>query len=1287
MKSTTTTGRLPILLTLVAISIVGALAQLYSGLSAESALAAPACDWEVYPGAGSPLQTAVSAAAAGQTICVHGGVYHEAVRVPSAKTGLTLIAAPGETPIIDGQKILPGGMPEHRFQALVELNSPGLVFDGFEVRFSSARGIDVTADDIVVRNADVHDNWSTGINVRGGGPVHGVLIEDNRVYHNMRRAQNAPVIYRGQRSGAGSGPAEWAFDPALYWDSPFWTGVEADLPEQWLNGISMTFNNDGLTSRIYAGSPRAGRVGYIGAEHSITGQQFSYSGADILFHDPSIDKWTLYLNGDTPAVDIPASGVIDAFQIESTAPETWACGSCAPVLMSFTQTVSIPLDEGGVVTHTSIGPSDLVRFWPSAVGPYDNITGGLFTLYLRAADLAGLPPTANIDALDRAPDGRLLMSMTTDLTIGSLPVDKEDLVAYDEATQTWELFFDGDQIPFNPFGSEDLTAAWLDHAGNIYISGNPVGGSALTLIDTRDSTARRNTVYNNYGEGLVADRFSVGATLEDNVVYDNQHANLYLNSTTNTLVQRNLVYCTDDQRFWRKGSTPTYRPGPGIQIRDETFETVVPPVSSGQVIINNLVIGCSSNFGVSTQTPGGGLNNALVANNTFANARGQTAEAVNNIELSSGASYAGSRFINNLILQTAVGAILRVQGSNPNFSTFTVAHNLYSVAPPVSWFAGEAGRVVGEPVLDNPAPPLPAMSTAPDRNDYRVTISSPALDAGQPLVELADDLFAQSRAQNGPPDIGAHEFLHRGRIIVIQTTVPAGSSQPFTFNAGYVPAAFTLSHGQEHQSGVLQAGIYSVASDPVEDWTTTASCSDGSPATAIVLGAAETVTCTFTSVRESRLIVTNTIAPAGDAQTFDFTLDPGQSFQLGNETRTFVVEPGPYSLAAVLPVGWEQDAACDNGDAPDELTIAAGEWVTCDFTHRQLGRIIVSKQTDPPGTPSTFSFTATYGSFSLSHGQSHDSGLLSPGVAYSVAEAPLPGWEISSASCAGDDDGTSPAGIQLDPGETVTCTFTNRRTTAGPLAKFYVTTPNAGTVRGLAYSPGDILVYDNANDAWSLYFDASDVGITKALNDFVLMEDGSILMVFKARVKPLDGSGAILTVEPHDVARFVPQQLGSATAGYFAAYFDGSDVALSTSGEKIDALTWKPGGPLGTLLISTTGAAAVKTTSGTLKGADEDLLAFQIAATGTTTTGTWMPAFDGSTLKGMAVENLTAVWRDDASGYLYLTILNNFNILGVAGTNRTVISVSPTGAVAKYWDAAAAGFPGAVDGLYIDLLY
>ena len=85
-------------------------------------------------------------------------------------------------------------MPAQRSLALVELNGSGAVFDGFEVRHSSARGIDVTADNIIVRNSSVHDNWGPGINVRGNGPITGVLIENNLVHNNI------PVSYTHLRA-------------------------------------------------------------------------------------------------------------------------------------------------------------------------------------------------------------------------------------------------------------------------------------------------------------------------------------------------------------------------------------------------------------------------------------------------------------------------------------------------------------------------------------------------------------------------------------------------------------------------------------------------------------------------------------------------------------------------------------------------------------------------------------------------------------------------------------------------------------------------------------------------------------------------------------------------------------------------------------------------------------------------------------------------------------------------------------------------------------------------------
>lgn len=1509
MKATTRIGGL-FFATMIAAGLLAGFLGL-SVIGSTPAAAAPVCDWNVYPAGENPLQTAINNAASGQTICVFGGVYSETVRVPVGKTSLTLIAAPGESPVIDGQKNLPGGMLADRFRALVELNGSGTTFDGFEVRYSSAGGIDITANDVVVRNNSVHDNWSTGINARSSGPISGIQIENNQVYNNVRRAQQMPVIYRGLR-GAGNGVADWVFDPATYWDTPFWTGANADLPEQWVNSIAMTFNDDGATSRVYVGSSRSGRVGYIGAEYSSTGQQFSYSGADILFHEPATNQWTLYFDGEPNG--IPQDSVIDAFQIESAAPisESWPCDTCAPILLSFTATVSISITEGVMtptITQTVIGPSDLVYFRPTAMDA-TRISSGYYTLYKRATDLVGLPEGANIDALDRAPDGRLLISLSGDNVLANpdgstVNAERENLVAFDEATGYWSLFFDGDQIAYNPFQAEDLTAAWVDNDGNIYISGDPVGGSALTLIDTRNSTARDNHIFNNFGEGLVVDRGSDGALAEGNVLYDNLHANLYLNSTTNATIRGNFVYCTDDQTFWSKSSRSTYKPGPGIQIRDEIMANESGrPLSSGYVIVNNIVYGCGTNFGVATQRPGGGLNNSLVANNTFAHARSDDPGNSDNVNFNfnNGTSVSGSAFVNNLLIQSpSLSNNIRFQATG-DLSNFTIAHNLYSPGPnswPSQWPGNEPGRiVVADPHLanadlGNQNPPLPVMGTSPNPADFQLTYNSSALDAGQMLAEVADDFFALLRAGNGAPDIGAHELPHIGRIIVTQTTAPAGSVQQFDFTAGFSPAGFSLDDGEQHDSGVLEAGTYALSVAPVEGWTTTAACSDGSPIESILLGPNETVICAFISVRKAQITLNHVVDPTGDTTLFDFTLSPDETFQMGSESRAFVIEPGAYSLTATAPPGWQQEAACNNGDAPGALALDAGESVMCTFTHRRLGRIIVSVLTNPPNTPGTFDFitsyapggfglshgqshesefltpyaqysvvetlpagwvqlsavcddgsspdaidlaagevvvctftnarlslglvveptpgavttpggdvefavrvlndgdvpvgaislidsiygdvtdvnnpalagtncelpqslaagedytcaftayiagaggtvhnstltasgmgsnstpvstvaetavtinipppgriivtkqtdppdasgvfqfTASYGDFSLSNGQNHDSGLLLSGVIYSVAEMPSAGWVISSATCTGDDDGTDPAAIMLDPGEVVTCTFVNSRTTSGPLATFYLTTPKKGSIQGLAYSPGDILAYDNAVATWSIYFDASNVGLTKALSDFTLLDDGSILLAIGAKVKLRDTNNNFITVMPQDIVRFVPAGLGAATAGYFEMVFDGSDVALSTAGEKIDALAIRPDG---TLLISTAGVATVKNSGGVnIKAQDEDLLAFTFASSGETTTGTWDAnrAFDGSTLQGMAVEDVTAAWRHPDSGYLYLTVTNNFTIKGIKGNNRTILSVSPTGDVTDYWDASTAGFKAAIDGLHI----
>jgi hypothetical protein len=285
-------------------------------------------------------------------------------------------------------------------------------------------------------------------------------------------------------------------------------------------------------------------------------------------------------------------------------------------------------------------------------------------------------------------------------------------------------------------------------------AGGSAGGSGLTFIQAEDSTARGNRVSHNYGEGLVAGRFTRNITFEGNTTYDNRGANIYLVNSINPTVRRNFVFCTDDPISWR-GNGGGYRPGPGLQIRDEDFKDQPAP-GSGQVIINNIVVGCGSNFGVSSQIANGGLNNAVVANNSFINARSVSGESANNIEIDGRASLKDTRFVNNLIVQTVPGTITRIQYATgtPNLSTFTVSNNLYSKAPSNGWVSSEPGRIVADAQLVNPL--MPQRTTLATPGGYALKAVSPAIDRGANVAQVTEDFFKTARS--GALDIGADEL-------------------------------------------------------------------------------------------------------------------------------------------------------------------------------------------------------------------------------------------------------------------------------------------------------------------------------------------------------------------------------------------------------------------------------------------------------------------------------------------------------------------------------------------------
>jgi hypothetical protein len=96
------------------------------------------------------------------------------------------------------------------------------------------------------------------------------------------------------------------------------------------------------------------------------------------------------------------------------------------------------------------------------------------------------------------------------------------------------------------------------------------------------------------------------------------------------------------------------------------------------------------------------------------------------------------------------------------------------------------------------------------------------------------------------------------------------------------------------------------------------------------------------------------------------------------------------------------------------------------------GHIIIDKVTIPAGDPTSFSFDASGGSYSdfslTASGTPNDQELLDGN--YSIAEASTTGWTQTSVICEsslGVSEIETPGSIELDSGETVTCTFTNTK--------------------------------------------------------------------------------------------------------------------------------------------------------------------------------------------------------------------------------------------------------------------
>ena len=353
---------------------------------------------------------------------------------------------------------------------------------------------------------------------------------------------------------------------------------------------------------------------------------------------------------------------------------------------------------------------------------------------------------------------------------------------------------------------------------------------------------------------------------------------------------------------------------------------------------------------------------------------------------------------------------------------------------------------------------------------------------GDATFDLGNDTDATVELAAGEDWTCTFANTKDANIVIDKVTDPVGDPAVFDFDASWlgdnlVPESdIKLADADPPQdSGDLDPGTYSVTELAETGWDLTdtecvSSIGDTETADSIELDAGETVTCTFTNTKDGSITFEKVSDPA-DGTNFvfdpsenlsveDFFLDDEASQTDGVEqSRTFSgLQPGTYSAAEVVPDGWDltelecvatnanptpgvamygDDDTFDLGEESDAtVTIAAGEDWTCTFTNTKDANIVVNKVTDPTDdTTSVFDFDASWlgdndipeTDFTLTNGASSDSGDLDPGD-YDVAELDTAGWDLTKTTCVSSIGDTETADdIELDAGETVTCTFTNTK--------------------------------------------------------------------------------------------------------------------------------------------------------------------------------------------------------------------------------------------------------------------
>ena len=330
-----------------------------------------------------------------------------------------------------------------------------------------------------------------------------------------------------------------------------------------------------------------------------------------------------------------------------------------------------------------------------------------------------------------------------------------------------------------------------------------------------------------------------------------------------------------------------------------------------------------------------------------------------------------------------------------------------------------------------------------------------------------DNPIATADGSNSPPvsDGGSITCLRDATVTVVKDAQP-DAAQDFDFTttgAGLSDfsldddADATLPSSRTFTFSGSDAGAKTITESAVAGWSNTSVvCSeglvDGSTAT-LQVDPGDDITCTYVNKRAAKLTIVKDAQPDGSrdfdytttgAGLSDFSLDDDADPALSN-TKVFTVEGnqlGEKSVTEQAAAGWSlADLTCSKGTvdgATVTVDLAAGDDVTCTYVNKKDATVRIIKDA-VPNDAQDFAYTTTgagLSDFSLDDDAnatlSNTKVFTVSGADFgskSITESARAGWDLTALECSQGDESlaTRTATLAVDPGDVITCTFTNTK--------------------------------------------------------------------------------------------------------------------------------------------------------------------------------------------------------------------------------------------------------------------